>query len=254
MRITANSNNLITLLLLLLMFAISCSDNRKESRSIGNELPKTNESKINTIYKNFLHEKNVCQHFIKAIEKDREFIKEFEKTEYSNRKSGRPIISLLSKSKVSNNESVQYVLNHLQYFSIDLDYHGGPGMIYVKDSPIYCIQTDKRLKEIEALGISEQSWKVREHYLNLSLGSLLEFGMPGYEGPVSYDFKTLKSEIGETKMRYSKQFKEHLKSWVQKASIQLRNKANAANEEFMSKEQQLREIEKWIVELNNGLE
>ncbi|HDQ03140.1 MAG TPA: hypothetical protein ENN23_00985 [Deltaproteobacteria bacterium] len=256
MKITVNSNTRITLLLLLLLFLInlpSCSDTSKEGKSPQNEVLKTKEAEINRIYKNFLYEKTVCQHFVEAIAEDQEFIKNFEKIDYRVRESGRPLPELLSKSKVSKDEAVQYVLNHLQYFTVDLDYHGCPGMTYVKDSPIYCIQTDKRLKEIEAFAPSDQSWKVREHYLNLSLENLLEFGMPGYEGPVGYDFETLQSEITETKKRYSQKFREPLKNWAQKASIQLKNRAKDINNEFMPKDQQLSEIEKWIAELNRGL-
>lgn len=252
------------------MSVSSCSDASKQNKPGEKHQFKTKDEAIKNIYNNFLYEKNVCQNFVVAIAEDKEFIEAFENLDYRERKSGKRVFKMLAQSKVAKNEVIQYIQRHTDYFIIDQAFEACPGEIYVKDSGIFCTQTDKRLKEIENLGPSDQSWKVREYYLNISLDNLLKIGMPWSEGGgVSYDFKTLSAEVDTTKKLYSGQFKEPLKKWIQKTSMQLKKEmANGENYYtalikgkgqnttyyLTSKENGLREVNSWIAELNKGLE
>lgn len=256
MKTTTNINKIIILFFLLLSIGVtSCKDTSPPNKSADKSQFKTEEAAINSIYNDFLYEKTVCQNFVTTIAKDEKFIKTFENLDYRERESGKRVFEMLSQSKVAKDDIIQYVLRNRKYFLIDVDFHGGPGMTYVKDSPIFCAQTDKRLKEIENLGPSEQAWKVREYYLNFDLKNLLQIGMPWSEGGgVSYDFNTLMAEVDKAKKLYSQQFKEPLKGWVQKASTQLKEKSLDPASEQHPNEQQLKEIESWIIELNKGLQ
>lgn len=213
---------------------------------------KSNDTARNSIYNIFLYEKTVCRKFVRTIAEDKDFIENVENKllDYRERKSGQRIFEMLATSKSKKIEVVQYVLKNSNYFLIDLDFHEKPGMTYVKDSCIYCMQTEKRLKEIEDLGPSEQSWKVREYYLDLELDGLLEFGMPWSEGPVRYDFEYLKAKVDSTKKLYSQQYKNYLKNWVQKASVRLKGETNNSR----INEKQISKVESWIAELNKGLD
>ena len=219
---------------------------------------KLKEEAINRIYNSFLYEKTVCKKFVAAIAEDREFIENFEylgsfehfdterETEYRQRISER-----LSKSKAAKNNVVQYVQNHIGYFIVDEDFHGLPEMTYVKNSPVFCMQTDRRLKELEAFPPSVQSWKVREYFLNISLEKLLAIGMPWSEGPIGYNFESLRTQVEITKRRYLPKFKEPFKNWALKAAMRLREKTNS---KYPIPKNQLSEVQKWVTELKKGLE
>lgn len=234
---------------------------------------KLNDTGRDSIYNSFLYEKTLCQKFVKIIAKDKAFIENFEYLNSDEKGYGQRLSEKLSKSKVANNKVIQYIQKHTNYFIVDQAFESCPGEIYVKDTPIYCTQTDKRLKELEAFAPSAQSWKVREHYLNISLANLLEIGMPWSEGGgVSYDFETLRAEVDEAKKLYSGQFKEPLKKWVQKAITAIKKEANNTSYHRIILEQELRqkghntnyyltlkekhmsEVGRWIAELNKGLE
>lgn len=256
MKTTTSVNNIMILLILLFSMSISsCSDTNHHNRAIEKPQHKTKEDAIISTYNRFLYEKNICQNFVNAIAEDREFIKTFENIDQREKESGKRVFEILSKSKAAKNAVVQYVLHNRDYFSIDEDFHGGAGMTYVKDSAVFCMQTDKRLKEIENLGISDQSWKVREYYLDLDLDDLLEIGMPWSDGGgLYYDFEALRVKVDTSKKLYTEQFKEPLKNWVYKAAAQLKEKSNNPGDGLVPNEQQLREVESWIAELKRGLD
>ncbi|MBI5213707.1 MAG: hypothetical protein HY957_10130, partial [Nitrospirae bacterium] len=180
---------------------ISCSNNDKSSK---NPNLSARAEKINAIYQKYIYEKNICQKFVESIEADRDTVSKIEELDYNERKNR--VGGILSKSIAAKSEAVQYLLRNLGYFVIDVDYHGGAGMIYVKNSPVFCAyEVHKRLKELEAFGPSEKSWEVRKNFLDLFLEQVGMSGMPGYEGPVWFDFESLRKEFDETKRIYTGQ-------------------------------------------------
>jgi hypothetical protein len=270
MKTTKNVNKIIMLLFLVSSMCVSaCSDTGKQNKAVEKPQFKTKEEAISSTYKSFLYEKKVCQNFVSTIAEDKEFIKTFESLDYREREPGKRVFQMLSKSKVAKNEIIQYLLRNNEYFEIDITYHPMPDMTYVKDSPIFCRQTYKRLEEIENYGPSEQAWNIREYFLNFDLEDFLQIGMPWHrEGIDIYDFETLKAKIDTAKKLYTQQFKEPLKNWVQKASMQLRKEMENGESYYdglikeeknksyylTSKEKGLREVEGWIAELNKRLE
>lgn len=241
-------NQTFCFILVLLASIISCGAGEKSST--------TYKEKINVIYKKYLFEKTVCPQFVKVIAKDLEFIENFASVEYREENN---INTLLLKSKVAKNNIVQYVIQHSEYFTIDVDYHPSPGLVYVKGSPIFCAHASyKRLEELEKLGPSEKSWKVREDLLNLELESVLEAGMPwhpDWDGHTRYDF--LHEEFDRTKKIYTGQvYKQRLINWANKASLLLREKAGYGEDDAagLTKEQQIKEVERLINDLKKGLE
>lgn len=258
----------ITLILLMLFVTagvISCTDTSSQNKEVGQLSSKlqdvvrsveslffkSRDEKINDIYRIYIYEKAVCQEFVKVLAEDQEFVKSYEKLGYRERN----LSVMLSKRQIAQLAIVQYVLKHIDYFTVDVDFHGGPGMIYVENSNIYCEQTRKRLKELEALGPSEQSWQVREEDLNYSVDALLAYGMPGAEeGPIGYNFEILKAEFDFVKKFYLHEFKEPMKKWVQKTAKRLREKVDSTNEASDAKKQHTKDIDKWISQLNKSLD
>jgi len=259
---------IVLLIFLLFLGVTSCTDTSKQTKQVE-QTPsmsqttvksaetitfKSKEEKgkaINDIYSSFIYEKTVCQTLVKTLAEDPDFVAQIEKLGYRERN----IVAMLPKSKIAQTEIVRYVITHPDYFTVDCDYHGGPGMTYVEGSTIYCAQTDKRLKELEAFGPSKKAWTVREQDLDLSVDNLLAYDMPGAEeGPIGYNVGTLMAEFDFAKKLYSKQFKEPMKKWVQKSATRLRENVDNTNEALDIKKQHTIEIEKWISELNQGLD
>jgi hypothetical protein len=256
LKTTLPVNRIVMILFLLLSMSVSSyGDTGKQNRAPVQPQFKTKDEAINSTYDSFRYEQTVCRNFVSIIAADKEFIKTFGGLDYRETESGKRVFRMLSKSKVAKNKVIQYLLKNSEYFGIDVDFHGGPGMTYVQDSAIFCMQTDKRLKEIENYGPSEKAWKVREYHLNLDLENLLQIGMPWSEGGgVWYDFNTLREKVKTSKKIYTNQMKDPLRKWVQKASRQLREKSFDPAAESPPTKQQRREVEKWIAELNRGLE
>jgi hypothetical protein len=237
----------------LISIILSCTDPAPKSTPKKSVNLKTREEKTDAIYQKYIHEKSICPKFVEIIATDSEFIKSFERADYRERNELRAI---LSSSKVAKSEVVQYVIKHIDYFLIDFDCHGGAGFIYVKDSCVFCTQTDKRLIELEALGASEKSWEVRREFLDLELEDLSMHGMPWHEGPVLSNFGSLRFEFNKAKKLYTGQKdRQRLKEWVNKASLFLKEQTKYAQEGAagLTKEQQIEEINIWINALKEDL-
>ena len=150
----------------MVLSVISCTDTNKQTKqaeqvpsqlqpikkaieAVSFKSKEEKEKAINDIYSSFVYEKTVCQTLVKTIAEDPEFVANIEKLGYRERN----IVAMLPNSKIAKTEIVRYVIAHPDYFIIDCDYHGGPGMNYVTGSTIYCAQTRQRIEELEAIGL-----------------------------------------------------------------------------------------------------
>jgi hypothetical protein len=240
----------ITLLLLSFMLA-SCSDEPQPYKKVSPYTTQTD--RIDAFYDLYIHEKEICPAFVRAVAEDADLLAKLVNTDI-RRTEG--INSLLSNSKVANNQAVQYVIKNSRYFIVDVDYYGGTGYVYVRTAPIFCFQTDRRLRELEAVGVSDKAWEAREYYLNQMLTDTIDIGMPGYEGPAGFDFRALKEQFDAAKRTYSAPtYRQRLIGWTNRASTLLRERLKTlrTGESSMSREEQAAEVEKWIASLKKGL-
>jgi hypothetical protein len=246
-------NNLfIFIFILLACFVLSsCSDDQQPCKKTG---PFTTlAERTDAFYELYVYEKEICPAFARAISEDADLLSRLVNPDV-RRTEG--INSLLAKSSVADNDSVKYVINNSRYFTVDVDYHGGAGYVYAKTAPVFCVQTDRRLKELEAIGASYKAWEVREYFLNQMLTDALAIGMPGYEGPVGFDFRAIIEEFDSAKRTYyAPDYRQRLLSWANRAATLLRERLKTLKpgESELTKAQQAYQVEKWITELKRRL-
>ncbi len=122
MRIIKSRNKIIILFVLIFSIGlISCSDTSQQNKPTDKLYFKTKEEAITSVYNSFLYEKTVCQNFVTVIAEDNDFVKKFGHLSYDEREK-TSVFDMLSKSKVANNEIVQYMLKNNKYFFIITDY------------------------------------------------------------------------------------------------------------------------------------
>ena len=100
-------------------------------------------------------------------------------------------------------------------------------MAWVKDAGIYCAPSDQRLKDIEALGESEEAWKVREFILSNELHDL---DSPSDESGYGVDFEEWRTTLSEVSKRYSTTQRPKLVTWVQEAVKHVESQRNKLSE------------------------
>lgn len=246
-------NGLITICIIftLAVFAVEpinvCSANSSFSSVF-----KSKDEKIDAIYRQYEYERGICKQFVAIIARDPEFMEKFEVADF---REGKKTADLLKQSKYSNTDVMRYLIRNGDYVAIDVSYHPSAGSIHVKGRPIYCFQTDKRLKELESLGASDKSWELRKHFLELLLKDVVDTGMPWYEGPEVMDFTGLKEEFAETKKTYQDPaYRKRLVNWVDRAALKLRRATTQAKDvPAGSRNDMIRIVESWIAELNKGI-
>ena len=145
---------------------------------------------------------------------------------------------------------------HREYFDVNQAFHGGPGYVYlVKDVPIYCTQTDRRMKELESWGPSAMSWKARLDYLNAYRGVLM---MPWFDAFYGVPFDTLDNLFRDTKKIYNRQeYRPLLESWVadtEKYLLSQGAKYATDGGGGLTRVQQLEMLREWISRLRKDLQ
>ncbi len=157
----------------------------------------------------FKTELTVCVSAMQTFERDRAFLEAF--TDAPRRES-QPLEDFLRQASFAKSGDIQYILSNLKYFVIDVSFHPtGFAVAWVRNEPVYCALSMKRLEEIEALGESPEAWEVREYFLDRWLKDLrppsdeADFFPEQYEG--FNRFVTAASKL------YSVNFQPYLHAW-----------------------------------------
>lgn len=154
-----------------------------------------------------------CTSLVRVLESDRAFVHSFQSAQV---RSSQPVEALLRKSAVARSPEVAYFLNHEKYMELGVDFHGDPWAVaWVSNEAIFCAPTFKRLSEIEAMGESQEGWRIRLFFLDKALESLSPPWDEGAGGTVEFDhFKTY---VLEASRRYTGAQQAAFHAWVGKA-------------------------------------
>ncbi|TAM46646.1 MAG: hypothetical protein EPN55_04960 [Gammaproteobacteria bacterium] len=160
----------------------------------------------------------------------------------------------LLNGPIKENEAVAYVRNHWGYFEIDVSYHGGPGNeSYLKNLPLYCAPSIRRLNDIESLGPSDIAWKVRVEWLNQYLKVMAWPWTEAYGYPPEW----LLDEFDKVKNIYNRpEDKKRLTDWVvstEKFFFEKAAKHAADGWAGRTKDQQIEILKGWIAKLRAGI-
>lgn len=154
-----------------------------------------------------------CTSLVRTLESDRAFVESFQSAQV---RSSQPVDTLLRKSAVGRSPEVAYFLSHEKYMELGVDFHGDPWAVaWVAKEPIYCAPTVARLSEIEAMGESQEAWRIRLFFLDKALENLSPPWDEGAGGMVEFDhFKTF---VMEAHKLYTGSQKTAWLAWAEKA-------------------------------------
>ena len=176
----------------------------------ANHPPAAQTSERAAILAAFRSDIAVCKSIVKLLSTDRAFMESF--TPHVNRASKQFLAFLLESSNYSSTE-FQYVLRNQEYLDIDVWHHGEPfAVAWVENEGIYCAPTLARLREIEALGESEEAWNVRQFFLGKMLASLEHPSHEITSGLV--DFEAFMSFVAEANGRYEHTHRHKFIAWT----------------------------------------
>lgn len=164
----------------------------------------------------------ICTSIVRVLRADRSFVESFLSAD--SRKS-KPLETFLRQSPYSITPEVSYVLRNPKYFQIEVSFHGDPWAVaWVENEAIYCAPTFERLKEIEALGESEEAWSIRVFFLDRALQSLSQPSLELLDGTI--EFEEFQTYVAEASRRYSHTQQAAFLAWTKKAieTIQLGRK------------------------------
>lgn len=125
---------------------------------------------------------------------------------------------ILNEPPYVGSPEVEYISRNQQYFYIEEAFEGYPWTIsrFAGQEQIFCAITRKRLEEIEALGESEEAWKIREFFLNIELKTLEHVSDLGPGGNmVGWDWWS--SELAKVSGFYATTQRSKFIDWIQKA-------------------------------------
>jgi hypothetical protein len=139
---------------------------------------------------------------------------------------------ILNEQPFKDSMEANYITTHAKYFEIDESYERYPWTVarFKGQEQIYCALTKKRLEEIEALGESEEAWKLREFFLNMELNTLENVSGLGSGGnQVSWDLWS--SELEKVSRFYATTQRSNFVTLAQKAiPILERERKNIQND------------------------
>lgn len=185
--------------------------------------PRNKRTTIAEIYRSFQYERSLCPVILEKISSDAELVKELET--YSGDATTR-----IAESRIASDKTIQYLLTHQQYLHVEVYYHRETGYIYLKDKPIGCVQSNARLKEIEAFGESQEAWKIRTWFLDALYRDLHIPRLDGIsEESDGIDLSYFAKSLEETKRIYtSRNYREPLKSRVVKLITRIKTERELA--------------------------
>jgi hypothetical protein len=163
-------------------------------------------------------------------------------------------LDLLLDGPLAKTEEVQYLRSHRAYFELDQAFHGGPGYVYLaKTVAIYCVPTEKRVKELESFGPSATAWEARRNTLNDMRGDL---AMPWTEA-YGLPFSRLQQMFDAAKKLYSRpEDRVLLSEWVSETEalfFKMAEKEAKDGYAGLTRTQQLEMLHTWIAGLREGL-
>lgn len=164
-------------------------------------------------------------------------------------------LDLLFDGLLKNRDEIRYLKTHLEYFELGEAFHGGPGYVYLTDKvAVYCVQSDKRIKELESWGPSKMAWAARQDLLNANLMAL---GMPWSDAEYGVSFEELEKLFLEAKNIYVRdEDKRLLVNWLAETEKYLLNagEKNAADGYGgLTRAQQIEKLHEWLIRLRKGL-
>ncbi len=154
-----------------------------------------------------------CTSLVRTLESDRAFVESFQSAQV---RSSQPVDALLRKSAVARSPEVAYFLSHGKYMELGVDFHGDPWAVaWMDKEPIYCAPTFARLSEIEAMGESQEAWRIRLFFLDKALENL---SPPWDEGAgTMVEFDHFKTFVMEAHKLYTGPQKATFQAWGEKA-------------------------------------
>jgi hypothetical protein len=154
-----------------------------------------------------------CTALIRVLESDRAFVDSFQSAQI---RSSQPVDALLRKSAVARSPEVAYFLNHGKYMELGVDFHGDPWAVaWVSKEAIFCAPTFARLSEVEAMGESQEAWRIRLFFLDRALENLSPPWDEGAGGMVEFD--QFKAFVTEASKLYAGPQKAAWLAWGEKA-------------------------------------
>ncbi len=156
---------------------------------------------------------NACTALVRVLESDRAFVESFQSAQV---RSAQPVAALLRKSAVARAPEVAYFLTHKKYMELGVDFHGDPWAVaWVSKEPIFCAPSFERLSEVEAMGESQEAWRIRLFFLDKALEHL---SPPWDEGAGSMvEFDHFKTFVLEASKLYTGPQKAAWLAWGEKA-------------------------------------
>jgi hypothetical protein len=215
---------------------------------------KKHEEKISCLYEKYNYESALCGKLNKLLS-DKGIDKILKNDFYSPHGGTKQLIRYLClDEQLREYSEVRYLLSHPAYFEIDIDFHYSPlEVVYLAETDMYCVQTMKRLYELESLGRSDIAWDIREKWLNHYFAQM---DMP-WDEMASLSPERFFTEFEKVKQLYnSEKDKKYLRQWVDNAEIILFEKAEKGNIEGYAghtKEQHLATLRQWVKHMRQEL-
>jgi hypothetical protein len=207
---------------------------------------------LSETYKAYLFERTLCKRIANLVGEHEGLQKIIQDSLYNEH--GNTFRDLLLDGPLKDKEEILYLKTHREYFDVDIAFHGGPGFVYLAGA-VYCVQRDKRMKELETWGPSEMAWTARLDMLNANRDAL---SMPWNETSYGVPFDILDDMFTTAKKIYVRpEDRPLLIKWLRETEVYLLAKGEkyaADGSAGLTRTQQLEMLREWISRLRKNLQ
>lgn len=142
------------------------------------------------------------------------------------------LIKLIQESSVATSEPIQFLLKNQHGVRLGIYCHPGPMLVFSQQTQncMYCTPTTfKELQELEKLGPTEWSWRIRELWMNAYLQNL-SFPTDMLQAGITFD--SFASLFEDSKRIYRVEpLRTKLQVWLNNAEKQINGRAAAAEKQ-----------------------
>ena len=174
-----------------------------------------------------------CPKIIDTLAQDKKLGESIRNYSDGNPIADNPIlIELIRESSVASSEPIQFLLKNQRDIRLGIFCHPGPMLIFSQQTKncMYCTPTTfKELQELEKLGPTEWSWRIRELWMNAYLQNL-SYPTDMLQAGITFD--SFASLFEDSKRVYRVEpLRTKLQVWLNNAEKQINDRAATAEKQ-----------------------